>query len=69
MISGAYAPFGTGAGGTPGGFERYFEEMAPVLLAHGDEAAGRFYELAEQYGIEIMDDWVAELESKHAVKL
>ena len=54
---------------TPGGFERYFEEIAPVLLAHGDEAEGRFYELAAQYGIEIMDDWVAELESKHAVKL
>jgi quercetin dioxygenase-like cupin family protein len=53
----------------PGGFEHYFEEIAPILLEHGDEADQRFYELAQRYGIEIMDDWVAELETKYSVKL
>ena len=53
----------------PGGFERYFEEIAPVLMQHGEAVEARFYELAQQYAIEIMDDWVGDLEARYGVKL
>lgn len=52
----------------PGGFERYFEEIEPILeRGQGDSAA---YEmLAERYGVEILDDWTEELEAAHGVAL
>ena len=51
---------------SPGGFERYFEELGPVLEAGGDP---EYYALAERYGITIEDDWVQDLEERHGVKL
>ncbi len=54
---------------SPAGFERYFAEIAPVLSQHGPEVTARFYELAEEYGVTIEDDWVAELEARYGVKL
>jgi quercetin dioxygenase-like cupin family protein len=54
---------------SPGGFERYFEEVAPVLGQSGPEWTQRFYELATRYGVEVIDDWVEPLEKAHGVKL
>ena len=51
----------------PAGFERYFLEMGPILQRHGDTAA--FYELAERYGIRILDEWIPEIEERYGVKL
>jgi quercetin dioxygenase-like cupin family protein len=53
----------------PAGLERYFEEVEPVLEQHGREAARRFDELAEKYGLVILDDWTDELEQTYEVKL
>ncbi len=52
---------------TPAGFERYFEELAPVLAMPGNSKA--YYELSERYGVRIVDEWIPELEEKHGVKL
>ena len=52
---------------TPAGFERYFEELAPVLAMQGNSKA--YYELSERYGVRILDEWIPELEEKHGVKL
>ncbi len=53
----------------PGGLEDYFEELAPILL-RDDEAADADYEaLGRRYGITILDDWVADLETRYGVKL
>jgi uncharacterized cupin superfamily protein len=54
---------------SPGGFERYFEEVAPVLLQSGPEWTERFNELATRYGVEVLDDWVKPLEEAYGVKL
>ena len=53
----------------PGGFERYFEELAPVLQNQGPEWTERFRDLARQYGVEVLDDWTDDLEARHGVKL
>ena len=36
----------------PGGLERYFEEIAPVLREHGPEWTQRYKALAEEYGLD-----------------
>lgn len=54
---------------SPGGFERYFEELAPILRHEGGAGPNEYYELAQNYGISIRDDWVEELESTYGVKL
>ncbi|MFN2484656.1 MAG: cupin domain-containing protein [Candidatus Limnocylindria bacterium] len=54
---------------SPAGFERYFEEMAPVLREHGPEWTAKFYELAERYGVTVLDDWSDELQERYGVKL
>ena len=51
----------------PGGLERYFEEMKPILEQQG---RGDLYDaLGERYGIAIEDAWVDELEQRCGVKL
>ena len=52
----------------PGGFERYFEEIEPVLAGRQGDAK-YFYELAKRYGIEVIDPWVDEIGAKHGVTL
>jgi quercetin dioxygenase-like cupin family protein len=52
---------------SPGGLERYFEELAPILSEH--RPAAEYYRLAENYGITILDDWIEELEGTYGVKL
>ena len=51
----------------PAGLEAYFEELAPILAEH--RTAPEYYQLAEDYGITICDDWIEELERTHGVKL
>jgi mannose-6-phosphate isomerase-like protein (cupin superfamily) len=52
----------------PGGFERYFEEVEPILAGLTGNAKS-FYELAERYGVEVIDPWVDEIGQKHGVTL
>jgi quercetin dioxygenase-like cupin family protein len=52
---------------SPGGLEEYFAKLAPILTEH--RTPPEYYQLAEDYGITIQDDWVQELEQAHGVKL
>ena len=52
---------------SPGGLERYFEELALVLQRHAPPSD--YYALAERYGITIRDDWIEDLERTYGVKL
>jgi hypothetical protein len=52
---------------SPAGLEEYFEKLAPILAAH--RPAAEYYQLAEDYGITIQDDWIEELEQAYGVKL
>jgi len=45
----------------------YFEKLAPILAEH--RPAAEYYQLAEDYGITIQDDWIEELERTYGVKL
>jgi quercetin dioxygenase-like cupin family protein len=51
----------------PGGLEGYFEKLAPILADH--RTPPEYYQLAEDYGITIQDDWVGDLEQAYGVKL
>ena len=53
----------------PGGLERYFEEIAPVLREHGPDWTKRYNALAEAYGLTILDDWTDELKAKYGITL
>ncbi len=53
----------------PGGLERYFEEIAPVLREHGPDWTKRYNALAEEYGLTILDDWTDELKAKYGITL
>ena len=37
----------------PGGIERYFEQIAPVLTQKGPGWTQRYYALAEEYGLRV----------------
>jgi len=54
---------------TPGGLENYFEEIAPVLEEHGPEWTKRYAEIAELYGLTILDDWSDELQARYGITL
>jgi hypothetical protein len=51
----------------PAGLEEYFEKLAPILAEH--RPAAEYYQLAEDYGITIQDDWIPGLERTYGVKL
>jgi quercetin dioxygenase-like cupin family protein len=51
----------------PSGLEGYFEELAPILAKH--RTPPEYYQLAENYGITIVDDWIEDLERTYRVKL
>jgi hypothetical protein len=53
----------------PAGLETYFEELAPILRHEGGAGRAEYEALAERYGIDILDDWVEELERTYGVKL
>jgi quercetin dioxygenase-like cupin family protein len=54
---------------SPAGLEDYFEKLGPVLAHEGGAGAKEYYELANEYGITIQDDWIEELEQTYGVKL
>ena len=54
---------------TPAGLERYFEEVAPILVNQGPDWTKRFYETADRYGLTILDDWSQELQDRYGIKL
>ena len=51
----------------PAGLEGYFEALAPILTEH--RTPPEYYQLAEDYGLTIQDDWIPELEGRYGVKL
>lgn len=54
---------------TPAGLERYFEQIAPVLQEHGPEWTARFEQLADDYGLTILNDWSDELQARYGITL
>jgi len=54
---------------TPGGIERYFEEIAPILREHGPDWTKRYEALGEEYGLTILDDWTDQLSAKYGITL
>jgi len=53
----------------PGGIERYFEQIAPILMEHGPDWTKRYDSLAEEYGLEILNDWSDELQARYGITL
>lgn len=53
----------------PGGLERYFEEIVPILREKGPEWTRRYQATAEAYGLEILDDWTDELKARYGITL
>lgn len=53
----------------PGGLERYFQEIEPVLREHGPDWTRRYDALAEEYGLDILDDWSNELQARYGITL
>ena len=53
----------------PGGLEHYFEEIEPILREHGPEWTKRYDAAAQAYGLEILDDWSDELQSRYGIRL
>lgn len=53
----------------PGGLERYFQEIAPILKEHGPEWTERYDAVAAAYGLEILDDWADELTERYGISL
>lgn len=53
----------------PGGLERYFEQLAPVLTQRGPEWTERYAALADEFGLTILDDWTDELQEKYGITL
>jgi quercetin dioxygenase-like cupin family protein len=54
---------------SPAGFEKYFDEIEPILRGHGPEFDEQFYATAQRYQIEVLDDWSNELKAKYGLKL
>ena len=53
----------------PGGLERYFQEIAPILREHGPEWTKRYNQAAADYGLDVLDDWSRELQAKYGITL
>jgi quercetin dioxygenase-like cupin family protein len=53
----------------PGGLERYFELVAPILMNHGPNWTQQYYALADEYGLTILDDWSKELQERYGITL
>jgi quercetin dioxygenase-like cupin family protein len=53
----------------PGGLERYFQEIAPVLKEHGPDWTRRYDALADEYGLDIINDWSEELQARYGITL
>jgi quercetin dioxygenase-like cupin family protein len=53
----------------PAGIEEYFERVAPILKEHGPDWTRRYNELADAYGLTILDDWTDELKERYGITL
>ena len=53
----------------PGGIERYFDQIAPVLTQKGPSWTERYDALAEEFGLTILNDWTDELQVKYDITL
>ena len=53
----------------PGGLEGYFQKIAPILTEHGPEWSARYDATADEYGLEILNDWSNELQAKYGITL
>ena len=53
---------------SPGGLERYFEQIATLLAVQPPDIE-RILELPEEYGLDILWDSVADLQQRHGVQL
>jgi quercetin dioxygenase-like cupin family protein len=53
----------------PGGLERYFEQIAPILKEHGPDWTKRYHALGDEYGLTILDDWSDELKERYGITL
>jgi quercetin dioxygenase-like cupin family protein len=53
----------------PGGLERYFEQVAPILREHGPEWTRRYDALAEEFGLTILDEWSNDLKARYGLTL
>jgi quercetin dioxygenase-like cupin family protein len=53
----------------PGGLERYFEQIAPILKEHGPDWTKRYRALGDEYGLTILDDWSDELQERYGITL
>ena len=54
---------------SPAGLEPYFREVGPILREHGPRWTIRYRELAESYGLTILDDWSDELKARYDITL
>ena len=54
---------------SPGGIESYFEQIAPILREHGPDWTLRYNDLADAFGLTILNDWTDELKAKYGVTL
>jgi quercetin dioxygenase-like cupin family protein len=54
---------------SPGGLEKYFEELAAVLHQGGPPDVARLMEINHRYGLTNVMEWVPELTAKHHLKL
>jgi mannose-6-phosphate isomerase-like protein (cupin superfamily) len=53
----------------PGGLERYFEQIAPILKEHGPNWTKRYHALGDEYGLTILDEWSDELQERYGITL
>lgn len=53
----------------PGGLERYFQEIVPILRERGPEWTERYAATADAYGLEILNDWSDELKDRYGITL
>jgi hypothetical protein len=53
----------------PGGLERYFEQVAPILREQGPDWTQRYYALADEFGLTILNDWSDELKGRYGITL
>jgi mannose-6-phosphate isomerase-like protein (cupin superfamily) len=54
---------------SPAGFERYFDELEPILREEGPQWTQLFYAVAEKYGIIAEDEWSREIQKTYGVHL
>ena|SRR5690242_10163473 len=53
----------------PGGFENYFRELAPLILANAPPDAGSIIALAQRYGLEYAMDRIPELVQRYGLNM